>query len=253
MKILISPAKSLDFQKPLPTEHFSEPVFSEEAARINLLLKKKSPKVLRKLMNISEQLAELNWERNQNFKVTEAENESRAAVYTFNGDVYAGLDAHSLSMDEIDLMQKELRILSGLYGLLKPLDLIQPYRLEMGTKLVVGKHKNLYSFWKKKITAQLNNELEPKEMVVNLASKEYFEAIDTSELNAPLVSPEFKDYKNGKLKIISFFAKKARGMMARHLIETKASSLDHVLSFNSEGYRYSAEETTSESCPVFIR
>lgn len=253
MKILISPAKSLDFQKPLPTEHFSEPVFSEEATRINLLLKKKSPKLLRKLMNISDQLAELNWERNQNFKATEAENESRAAVYTFNGDVYTGLDVHSLSSDKIDLMQKELRILSGLYGFLKPLDLIQPYRLEMGTKLPIGKHKNLYSFWKKKITAQLNSELEPNEMVVNLASKEYFEVIDTSELNAPLISPEFKDFKNGKLKIISFFAKKARGMMARHLIETKASSLNQIRSFNSDGYRYSTEETTSESRPVFVR
>ena len=253
MKILISPAKSLDFKKPLPTEFSSDPVFTEEAAKINLLLKKKSPKVLSKLMNISDKLAELNWERNQNFKAAEEKNESRAAVFTFNGDVYTGLDVHSLSKDKIDLMQKELRILSGLYGFLKPLDLIQPYRLEMGTKLPIGKHKNLYSFWKKKVTAKLNSELKPNEMVVNLASKEYFDAIDTSELNAPLVSPEFKDFKNGKLKIISFFAKKARGMMARHLIESEATSMDQVLAFNTDGYRYSAEETTSESRPVFVR
>ena len=251
MKLLISPAKSLEFEEELPLEKTTTPVFVEDASYINSILKEQSVADLSKLMHLSESLATLNWDRNQEFKSPSTK--SRAAVFAFNGDVYTGLDVHSLSSDKIDLMQKELRILSGLYGFLKPLDLIQPYRLEMGTKLPIGKHKNLYSFWKKKITAQLNSELEPNELIVNLASKEYFEVIDTSELNAPLISPEFKDFKNGKLKIISFFAKKARGMMARHLIETRASSLDQVKAFNSDGYRFSAEETTSESRPVFVR
>ena len=150
-------------------------------------------------------------------------------------------------------MQNQLRILSGLYGLLKPLDRIQPYRLEMGTSFQVGAHKNLYEFWKNKVTAQLQSELEAGELVVNLASKEYFGVIDTKALETQVVSPEFKDFKNGKLKIISFFAKKARGMMSRHLIEQNASTLEDIRSFTEAGYRFSEEETTNPMQPVFVR
>ena len=170
-----------------------------------------------------------------------------------NGDVYEGIDAHTLEDNKIDIMQKKLRILSGLYGILKPLDLIQPYRLEMGTKLSVGNSSDLYQFWKKKVTDNLVNELERNELLVNLASKEYFSVVDTKVIKSPIVSPEFKDFKNGKLKIISFYAKKARGMMARYLIEKNAKSLDDINSFEISGYRLSNEETINKFNPVFIR
>ena len=253
MKIVISPAKSLDFQKPLPTQEYTIPVFVNDAEKINNLLKKKSPKSLQKLMNISEKLANLNWNRNQAFLNSTNENNYRAAIYTFNGDVYEGIDAHTLEDNKIDIMQKKLRILSGLYGILKPLDVIQPYRLEMGTKLSVGNSTDLYQFWKKKVTDKLVNELERNELLVNLASKEYFSVVDAKVIKSPIVSPEFKDFKNGKLKIISFYAKKARGMMARYLIEKNAKSLDDINSFEISGYRLSNEETTNKFNPVFIR
>ncbi|MGB1020593.1 MAG: YaaA family protein, partial [Flavobacteriaceae bacterium] len=155
--------------------------------------------------------------------------------------------------EKIEKMQHSLRILSGLYGLLKPLDLIQPYRLEMGTKLKVGSNKNLYDFWKKKITTTLNDELIEGELVVNLASKEYFSAIDTKVLKGKWISPVFKEYKNGKLKIISFFAKKARGMMVRHLLETKAQDEAAIKAFNLGGYQFNEEETQNSNEPVFVR
>ncbi len=254
MKILISPAKSLDFQNSLPTDLFTEPIFINEASNINSILKKKSPKALQKLMSISEKLAELNWERNQKFSVKEIEKQNtRAAIYAFNGDVYIGFDAHTLPKEKIDLMQTQIRILSGLYGMLKPLDKIQPYRLEMGTNISIGSNKNLYSFWKKKVSKQLNTELEKGELVVNLASKEYFNVIDEDLITSTIISPEFKDFKDGKLKIISFFAKKARGKMARHLINQSNSTLEDILSFSSEGYKYSYEESKSELRPVFVR
>jgi len=204
-------------------------------------------------MSISDKLAELNWERNQAFQLPESKENTRAAIYAFNGDVYQGLDAYTLADEKIDQMQNQLRILSGLYGLLKPLDGIQPYRLEMGTSFKVGVHKNLYSFWKDKITAQLNSEMESNELFVNLASNEYFSAVDSKMLNAEIISPQFKDFKNGKLKIISFFAKKARGMMARHLIENNASTLEDVLSFSSGGYAFNESETKDPLNPVFVR
>ena len=254
MKILISPAKSLDYQKSLPTERFTEPNFIDEAIQINSILNKKSPKDLQKLMNISEKLAQLNWERNQNFSFSESEKQKkRAAIYTFNGDVYSGFDVYTLPEEKIDKMQTQLRILSGLYGILKPLDQIQPYRLEMGTKISIGSNNNLYSFWKNKVTEHLKVELNKGELVVNLASKEYFSVIDSDLLSNTIVSPEFKDFKDGKLKIISFFAKKARGMMARHLIEQNISTLDDIRSFSKDGYYYSDEETKNETFPVFIR
>jgi hypothetical protein len=165
---------------------------------------------------------------------------ARQAIYAFNGDVYIGLDAYSLSEEKINVLQDKLRILSGLYGLLKPLDLMQPYRLEMGTKLPVEKNKNLYEFWKSTITKELNSQLENEELFVNLASNEYFDAVDVKNLKVPVITPEFKDYKDGKLKIISFFAKKARGMMVRYIIDTNAETIDDLKGFNYEGYAFDA-------------
>ena len=253
MKMIVSPAKSLNFESELPTAQFTEARFLPEAERINKLLKKKSTKALGKLMGISENLSQLNWQRNQDFQLPFSPENARPAVYAFDGDVYTGLDAYSLSADKIPALQSQLRILSGLYGLLNPLDLIQPYRLEMGTKMPVGVKKNLPAFWKDKVTQTLNEEMKEGEVLLNLASNEYFAAIDTKALNAKIITPQFKDFKNGQLKMISFFAKKARGMMARYVIDTAANDLADIKGFTTDGYQYSEEHTEKASQPVFIR
>lgn len=240
MKIVISPAKSLDFEKPVPTDKYSEGIFLKQAETIQKTLKKKKPKQLMELMDISPKLAELNWQRNQDWNLPFTKENSRQAVYAFDGDVYQGLDVYSLPIEKLDLIQEKLRILSGLYGLLKPLDLIQPYRLEMGTNLSIGKNKNLYEFWKKAIVKELNSELQKGELFINLASNEYFNAVDTKVLKVAVITPEFKDYKDGQLKMISFFAKKARGMMVRYIIDTNAETIDDLKGFNYEGYAYDA-------------
>ncbi|GEC80108.1 peroxide stress protein YaaA [Flavobacterium aquatile] len=239
MKIVISPAKSLDFETQVPITSYTEYGFQKQSLAIDKVLKKKKPKELMDLMSISDKLADLNWNRNQTRNVSEitAEN-GRQAIYAFNGDVYLGLDAYSLSQEQINKLQEKLRILSGLYGLLKPLDLIQPYRLEMGTKIPIGKNKNLYEFWKPIIVKELNSELSKDELFVNLASNEYFDAVDVKKLKVPVITPEFKDYKDGKLKMISFFAKKARGMMVRYIIDTNAETIDDLKGFNYEGYAF---------------
>jgi cytoplasmic iron level regulating protein YaaA (DUF328/UPF0246 family) len=182
----------------------------------------------------------LNWQRNQVWKTPFNTNNARPAVYTFDGDVYTGLDAYSIPVEQLDVLQDRLRILSGLYGLLKPLDLMQAYRLEMGTKLPIGESKNLYDFWKNTLTNSLNKELKKDELFVNLASNEYFSAIDTKALKVPVITPDFKDYKDGKLKIISFFAKKARGIMVRYIIDTNAETIDDLKGFNYDGYQFDA-------------
>lgn len=253
MKIVISPAKSLDFESPLPVKDYTQPEFLVESQKLNTILQKKTPKKLSDLMGISANLAELNWKRNQDFKIPFTQENARQAVFAFNGDVYSGLDAYSLDKDKIAVLQQRLRILSGLYGVLKPLDLIQPYRLEMGTKLTVGSHKDLYGFWKKKITAKLNEELEADELFINLASNEYFGAIDQKNLKVPVITPIFKDWKNGKLKVISFFAKKARGAMVRYIVDTNAQRLEDIKGFDIDGYQYSEQFTQKQDQPVFVR
>ena len=253
MKMIISPAKSLNFESELPTTAFSNARFLAESERINKLLKKKSVKAIGKLMGISDNLSQLNWQRNQNFQLPFTQDNARPAVYAFDGDVYTGLDAYSLPQDKIPQLQEQLRILSGLYGVLKPLDLIQPYRLEMGTKFPVGVKKNLPAFWKDKVTKTLNDEILEDEILLNLASNEYFAAVDTKAINAPIVTPQFKDFKNGQLKMISFFAKKARGMMVRYVIDHKATTLKDLRAFSIDGYRFSEEHTEKEYQPVFIR
>ncbi|WP_291100107.1 MULTISPECIES: peroxide stress protein YaaA [unclassified Flavobacterium] len=238
MKIVLSPAKSLNFEKTLPTAKFSEALFLKEARQVHKVLKQKSPKDLSELMDISDKLADLNWQRNQDWKTPFAPENARPALFAFDGDVYAGLDAYSIPTEKLETLQDSVRILSGLYGILKPLDLIQAYRLEMGTKLPIGESKNLYEFWKAAITKALNKELEKGELFINLASNEYFSVIDIKALKVPVITPEFKDYKNGKLKIISFFAKKARGMMVRYIIDTNAKTIEDLKGFNYEGYQF---------------
>ena len=240
MKIVISPAKSLNLEKELPTRIHTEPLFLKESREVHKVLKDKKPADLSELMSISDKLADLNWKRNQDWKTPFTPENARPAIYTFNGDVYTGLDAYTIPLNKIEALQDRLRILSGLYGLLKPLDLMQAYRLEMGTKLPIGESQNLYQFWKPTITKALNKELKDGELFVNLSSNEYFSAIDVKALKAPVITPEFKDYKNGKLKIISFFAKKARGMMVRYIIDTNAETIEDLKGFNYDGYQFDA-------------
>ncbi|MBF4493440.1 peroxide stress protein YaaA [Flavobacterium sp. MR2016-29] len=238
MKIVISPAKSLNFEKELPTTQYTEPSFLKEARLVHKVLKPKKPGELSELMSISDKLADLNWDRNQKWKTPFSAENARPAVYTFDGDVYTGLDAYSIPLEKLDALQSKLRILSGLYGVLKPLDLMQAYRLEMGTKLPVGEYKNLHEFWKPIVTKALNKELKKGELFVNLASNEYFSAVDAKALKVPIITPDFKDYKDGKLKMISFFAKKARGMMVRYIIDTNAETVEDLKGFNYEGYQF---------------
>jgi len=253
MKIFISPAKSLDLTSKTPIIEETQPHFINEANKLNSVLKQKSVKVLSSLMHLSEKLSQLNWERNQNFKTPFTTENSRPAIFTFNGDVYSGLDAFSLPKKRFIFLQDNLRIISGLYGMLRPFDLIQPYRLEMGTSLKIGANNSLYGFWKKKITTQINDEIDKEEIIVDLASKEYSSAIDFKSIKNKVISPVFKDFKNGKLKIISFYAKKARGTMSRFLIEKEAKSINDILGFSTDGYSYSHDETKDKSSPVFTR
>lgn len=240
MKIVISPAKSLDFESPLPTAEYSRPRFLKESRLLNKAIKKKKPKDLMELMSISNKLAELNWQRNKQWKTPFTPANARPALYTFAGDVYVGFDAQTFPVEKLPLLQERLRILSGLYGILKPLDLIQAYRLEMGINLAAGDAKNLYEFWKDKLTLSLNKELKKGELFINLASNEYFSVINTKALKVPVITPEFMDYKDGKLKMISFFAKKARGMMVRYIMDTNAETIDDLKGFNYEGYQFDA-------------
>ncbi|MCD2260162.1 peroxide stress protein YaaA [Psychroserpens luteolus] len=252
MKLVLSPAKSLDYDSKLPTTKATEACFLNEALRLNKLLKKKSAKSLSKLMKISDNLGQLNYERNQEWHLPFTQDNARQAIYAFSGDVYRGLDAYNIDAKKLDKLQDTVRIISGLYGVLKPLDLIQPYRLEMGTKFPVGKNKNLYEFWKKKVTQALNEELEDDEVFLNLASNEYFKAIDTKALKAPVITANFKDFKNGEYKTIMTFAKLARGYMTRYIIDTNAKTIDDVKGFNYENYRFS-EDLSSETELVFTR
>ncbi len=253
MKIIISPAKSLDFDSELNSQNVSVPKFLEKTLAINSILKQKSPSDLMKLQSISEKLSDLNWKRNLEFSRNHSDDNSRPAIFAFNGDVYEGLDVKTLDVKKIDFLQNNLRIISGLYGVLKPLDLIQPYRLEMGTKISINGSSNLYEYWSNDITKFLSDELLSSEFLLNLASNEYFSVIDKSKINSEIISPIFKDFKNGKLKIISFYAKKARGMMVRYVADNLIDSYDNLLSFNYGGYVFNENETTVRNQPVFTR
>ncbi len=252
MKIVISPAKSLNFESKAPTQEFSQPKFLNEADRLNKILKKKSARSLSKLMSISPALGQLNYERNQNWKIPFDLNNAKQAVYAFSGEVYRGLDVNSLPMEDLGFLQENLRILSGQYGILKPLDLMQPYRLEMGTKLKVGVKPNLYKFWGDQITKALNSELEEGELFVNLASNEYFKVLQPKDLKVPVITPVFKDYKNGEYKIIMTFAKLARGLMLRYIVDHKVTTLEGLKGFNYNGYGFD-ENLSTDTELVFTR
>lgn len=253
MKILISPAKSLDFDSNIDSLKCTQPVFLNKTSQINSVLKDKSPKDLMQLQGISQKLSDLNWKRNNDYVDNHNNKNSRPAVFAFNGDVYSGIDVKTLSEDKVYDLQKSLRILSGYYGVLKPLDLIQPYRLEMGTKLAVNGSENLYKFWSENITNSILDEMSTEDLLINLASNEYFEAFNKKKFDGRIISPVFKDFKNGKLKIISFYAKKARGMMVRYIVDNSVSSYNELLGFNLGNYSYNEAETSDENFPVFTR
>ena len=252
MKLVISPAKSLNYESELPTGFSSQNCFLNEASELINLLKKKSTKELSDLMNISPKISALNYERNQQWQLPFNSNNARQAIYAFSGDVYQGLDSYSIPKNKIDRLQDTVRIISGLYGILKPMDLIQPYRLEMGTKFQINKSKNLYEFWRSKVTSFLNDEMKQDEILVNLASQEYFKAIDIKVLKAKLIHIDFKEFKNGNYKTIAIFSKRARGLMTRFIVENNAQTIEDIKVFNLNRYRYD-KNLSSENRLVFSR
>jgi len=241
MKILLSPAKTLDYESKLRTNRTSNVLFKKQADELNGVLGNKSPKELATLMHISDKLAELNWQRNQEWATTKA---FRQAVFAFKGAAYVGLDAYTIPEEKIEYLQYTLRVLSGQYGVLRPLDLIKPYRLEMGTKLKFETYRNLYDFWGAQVTEALNQEMNKDEVVVNLASQEYFKVIKFKLLNAKIITPIFKDYKNGQYKVISFYAKKARGMMTRFAVDNQIKEVEQLKTFSKAGYGFDEKLST---------
>jgi cytoplasmic iron level regulating protein YaaA (DUF328/UPF0246 family) len=254
MLIVISPAKTLYEQAPVRVDRFTQAEFLPEAEKIVSVLKKKKPAQIAKLMDISPKLAELNFKRFQGWSLPFTPENAWQAVLMFNGDVYQGLKAETFSDAEFDRAQQQLRILSGVYGLLKPLDLIQPYRLEMGTSVAIARKKNLYEFWKTKITAKLNEELSNSEqkVLINLASNEYFSAIDPKKLKGRIITPAFKENKGGQYQMVSFFAKKARGLMSRFIIQNGLSNPEDLKAFDLEGYFYNNQLSKNDNW-VFTR
>ena len=246
MLIVVSPAKTLDYESPLATEKSTQPDLIEYSKQLIDVCRKLTPADVASLMKVSDKIADLNVGRFQEWSETFTPDNSRQAILAFKGDVYTGLDAQSLSEQDFDYAQKHLRMLSGLYGLLKPLDLMQPYRLEMGTKLANDKGSNLYHFWGNVITDKLNEAIDNQgdNVLVNLASNEYFKAVKPKNLDAQVITPVFKDCKNGQYKVISFYAKKARGMMARYIIENRISSVAELTKFDTAGYYFVEDEST---------
>ncbi len=240
MLLVVSPAKKLDFESPLATEKFSQPTMLEQSQLLINDCVKLSPDQIATLMKLSDKLAGLNAARFGEWSIPFNQENARQAILSFNGDVYTGLDAQTFSEDDFDFAQKYFRILSGLYGLLKPLDLMQAYRLEMGCKLANSRGENLYHFWGELITNELNKALSEQgdEVLINLASTEYFKSVKKKQLNATIITPAFKDWKNGQYKMISFFAKKARGLMARYIIQNKLTSVEQLKDFDLAGYQY---------------
>ncbi len=240
MLIVISPAKNLDYETPPATKKNTKPALLGEAEILATQLKELPPHDISRLMGISDKLGVLNYDRYQAWKPPFSAGNARQAVLAFNGDVYAGLNAGSFSEEDFAFAQDHLRILSGLYGVLRPLDLIQPYRLEMGTRLPNERGRDLYQFWGDKITTALNKQLRKLKtnMLVNLASGEYFKSVHPASLDAEIITPVFKDWKNGQYKIISFYAKKARGLMSAFIIKNRIVDRKKLVAFNSEGYQF---------------
>ncbi|MBP58132.1 MULTISPECIES: peroxide stress protein YaaA [Idiomarina] len=254
MLAVVSPAKNLDYESNLPSLDVTQPRLLDNAEELVKVCRQLSPQQLGSLMKISDKLAGLNAARFEQWQRPFNEENARPAMFAFNGDVYTGLDAASLNSEAINTAQQQLRILSGLYGVLRPLDLMQPYRLEMGTKLDNPKGKNLYEYWGDTITELLNDDLARlgSSTLVNLASNEYFSAVKPKALNADIITPVFKDEKNGQYKVISFYAKKARGLMARFIVNQKPKSVSDLKEFDASGYRFN-EAMSSDKQLVFCR
>ncbi|MBW8522476.1 peroxide stress protein YaaA [Chryseobacterium chendengshani] len=252
MKIITSPAKLMNIENSTDFLRSTTPKFINGAAFIHSFLKNKSPKYLSELMDISTKLADENWERNQKWNSKPKAKESAPALFAFTGEVYRGLDAQSLDKKAVDYLQKNYRILSGLYGLLKPSDKIMLYRLEMGRPFQFDDYKNLYGFWSEKITGQLNDEMKKNEILLNLGSNEYFKVIDRKKLNHKVIDFEFYEIREGKLKTIVVYTKHARGLVVRFCAETQAKTLNDVKAFNYDGYRIDEEKSTDTKL-VFTR
>jgi uncharacterized protein len=248
MLFLLSPAKSLDYESPLATSTHTKPLFTPHSAALIDVLKTKTPQQISTLMKLSDALSGLNVARYQAWSPKFTAKNSRQAALAFNGDVYGGLDAKTLSEAQLGWAQDHVCILSGLYGVLRPLDWMQPYRLEMGTALATEQGKNLYQFWGSKIASYLNERAaaDTSPVIINLASEEYFKAVDRKALKVRVVSCVFEEYKNGKYKIISFNAKRARGLMARYAIEKKAGTVKKLEGFNAEGYAFDAAASQAD-------
>ncbi len=254
MLLVLSPAKTLDYESPLPTRKHSVPEMVEDSAELIDVLAKKSPDAIGKLMGLSPNLSELNFERYQDWTTEFTADNARPAMLAFKGDVYMGMEVDTYTERDFTHAQKTVRILSGLHGVLRPLDLIQPYRLEMGTDLKNPRGKNLYEFWGGQVTERLNADLADRKskVLVNLASKEYFGVVKPKDLNVPVVSPVFLDEKNGNYKIISFFAKRARGSMASWIVQNRVKTAKALTGFDGMGYTYDPDRSTPEA-PTFIR
>lgn len=254
MITLVSPAKKLDFSNSDILSQFSQCDFLKNSQILIDETKKMSISELKNLMKISDKLAETNRARFNQWSIPFTKENAKQAILSFKGDTYVGLNAETFSNKDFEYAQDHFRILSGLYGILRPLDLIQPYRLEMGTKLENPNGSDLYGFWSDQIAKKLNNTLKDhaSKVILNCASVEYFKSVDNNTLDATIVSPVFKDVKNGQAKIISFFAKKARGMMARFIIQNRIDKVDDIIKFNDAGYTYQPKESTPNN-PLFIR
>lgn len=255
MLFIVSPAKTLDYDSKIPDLEHSDPRFIKQASELITHLRKMPQDEVGALMKISEKLSKLNTDRYQSWtKKHVASDECRQAVLAFKGDVYQGLDTESWSKEHFERAQKQLRILSGLYGSLRPLDLLHPYRLEMGTKLPIGEHKNLYSFWGTQVTDSLNEDLAVMESpcLVNLASNEYYSVVKPKLIQAPIITPDFKDWKNDKYKVISFYAKRARGLMVKWALQNNVQDPQELKNFNIDGYSYNDDMSTDQNW-VFTR
>lgn len=256
MLTIVSPAKSLDYSSPVKTKKHTEPTFLNEAEQLIGKLRTLKPADLSSLMNISDTLAQENFYRYENWERPFNLKNARQAIYAFKGDVYLGLKAEEFGAADLNFAQKHLRILSGLYGLLRPLDLMQAYRLEMGRQFGVNGSKNLYEFWGSKITKALDNELDSqaykRKVLINLASNEYFSSVKPQTLDAEIITPQFKDWARGEFRVLSFFAKKARGEMAAFIIKERINSPSKLKEFNIDGYRFSKEDS-SDTKLVFKR
>lgn len=254
MLILVSPAKTLDFEQPPLTQIYTRPDLLSYSQELIQICQRLTPRDIAILMKVSDKIAGLNVARFGQWQPEYNLTNGKQAIFAFRGDVYTGFDADTLSADELERTQLQLRILSGLYGLLRPLDLILPYRLEMGTALANDKGRNLYDFWGDILTDAVNADLakQDDDIIINLASNEYFKALKPKKLLGQLITPIFKDFKNGQYKVISFYAKRARGMMARYIIDHKVNSIEGLKKFDVEGYYYS-EELSKPNEPTFLR